>query len=68
MTARCSFVFPLAVAAGMDFCSLLYELATEGDVPECFEYSVGVKSRWLAGDVRHLIAVLRRKAEGLPVY
>ena len=57
---------PLAVAAGMDFCSLLYRLATEGEAPECFEYSVGVKSRWLAGDVRHLVAVLRGRPRGWP--
>jgi hypothetical protein len=36
----------------------------EGDVPECFEYSVGVRSRWLAGDVRHLLAVLRGRPRG----
>lgn len=55
---------PLAVAAGVDFPFLLYTLGTEGDVPECFDYRVGVKSRWLVGDARHLAAVLRGRPAG----
>lgn len=54
----------LAVAAGVDFPYLLYRLGTEGEVPECFEYRVGVKSRWLAGDIRHLVEVLRGRPVG----
>ncbi|MBI2455607.1 MAG: ATP-grasp domain-containing protein [candidate division NC10 bacterium] len=52
---------PLAVAAGVDFPFLLYRLATEGDVPECFDYRAGVKCRWLVGDARQLVEVLRGK-------
>jgi predicted ATP-grasp superfamily ATP-dependent carboligase len=55
---------PLAIAAGVDFPSLLYRMATEGDVPECFNYRVGVKSRWLLADARHLLGVLRGRPEG----
>jgi predicted ATP-grasp superfamily ATP-dependent carboligase len=55
---------PLAIASGIDFPSLLYILGTEGKVPECFKYRVGVKSRWLVGDTKHLIGVLRGRPAG----
>jgi predicted ATP-grasp superfamily ATP-dependent carboligase len=55
---------PLAVASGVDFPYLLYRLALEGDCPECFEYRTGVRGRWLAGDVRHLVEVLRGRPTG----
>lgn len=55
---------PLAVAAGVDFPFLLYRLAVDGDVRECFTYATGVKSRWLIGDLRHLIEVLRGRPRG----
>lgn len=55
---------PLAVAAGVDFPYLLHRLGTEGETPECFDYRVGVRSRWLAGDVRHLVEVLRGRPAG----
>jgi len=57
---------PLAVAAGVDFPFLLYRLATEGDVPECFEYRSGVRCRWLVGDAQHLAGVLRGRPAGWP--
>lgn len=55
---------PLAVAAGVDFPFLLYQLATEGEVAECFEYRVGVRCRWLSGDIRHLLEVFWGKPKG----
>jgi predicted ATP-grasp superfamily ATP-dependent carboligase len=55
---------PLAIAAGIDFPFLLYQMATEGDAPECFNYRVGVKSRWLLADARHLLSVLGGRPEG----
>ena len=55
---------PLAVAAGVDFPFLLYRLGIEGTCPERFDYRVGVRSRWLAGDARHLLAVLRGRPAG----
>ncbi|MBI4609217.1 MAG: ATP-grasp domain-containing protein [Candidatus Rokubacteria bacterium] len=55
---------PLAVAAGVDFPFLLYRLAVDGDVREHLEYRVGVQSRWLVGDVRHLVEVLGGKPRG----
>jgi predicted ATP-grasp superfamily ATP-dependent carboligase len=55
---------PLAVAAGVDFPWMLYRLATEGDVPECVDYRVGVQARWLVGDCRHLVEVMRGRPAG----
>lgn len=45
----------LAIDAGMNFPLLLYQLATGEDIPDHFEYAVGVKSRWLLGDLDHLL-------------
>ena len=53
---------PLAVAAGMDFPFLLYRLAVDGDIDPVESYEVGVRCRWLLGDLRHLISV----AQGPP--
>lgn len=55
---------PLAVAAGVDFPFLLYQLATEGEVGECFDYRIGIQCRWLAGDIRHLVEVFRGRPRG----
>jgi predicted ATP-grasp superfamily ATP-dependent carboligase len=55
---------PLAIAAGVDFPFLLYQMATAGDAPECFNYRVGVKSRWLLADARHLLGVLGGRPKG----
>ncbi|RLI18894.1 hypothetical protein DRO54_09520 [Candidatus Bathyarchaeota archaeon] len=48
-----------AILAGVDFPYLLYKLATEGNVPAVNNYKIGVKNRWLSGDIQHLIGVLR---------
>lgn len=50
---------PLAVASGVDFPFLIYRLATEGSCPERLDYRVGVRGRWLAGDLQHLAEVMR---------
>ena len=55
---------PLAVASGVDFPFLLYTLAVEGKCPERFDYRIGVRCRWLAGDVQHLVRVLRGRPAG----
>lgn len=55
---------PLAVAAGVDFPFLLYRLALDGDCPECLDFRTGVRCRWLAGDARQLLAVLRGRPAG----
>lgn len=50
----------LAIDAGMNFPLHLYRLATQGIVPALFDYKIGVKSRWLLGDLDHLLIRLFR--------
>ena len=45
----------LALDAGMNFPLLYYRLATGQDVPGQFDYKVGVRSRWLLGDLDQLL-------------
>jgi predicted ATP-grasp superfamily ATP-dependent carboligase len=58
----------LAVDAGLDFPLLVYRLALGEDVAPAMAYRAGVKSRWLLGDLDHLLTVLRAKsvANGRP--
>ncbi len=50
----------LAMDAGVNFPLMLYRLALGDDVPPAFDYRVGVKSRWVLGDLDHLWLRLRR--------
>jgi predicted ATP-grasp superfamily ATP-dependent carboligase len=54
----------LAIHAGVDFPGLLVKLARDGDVEPDRGYHVGVRCRWLLGDVRHLVAVLKGRPAG----
>ncbi len=45
----------LAIDAGVNFPGMLYRLCCGDSVAAHFEYRVGVKSRWLAGDLDHLL-------------
>jgi predicted ATP-grasp superfamily ATP-dependent carboligase len=55
----------LAIDAGVDFPFLAYQLAT-GHPPERQQpYAVGVKNRWLAGDLDHLLLRLFRNERSL---
>jgi predicted ATP-grasp superfamily ATP-dependent carboligase len=57
----------LAVDAGIDFPYLCYRLALGEPVDLPPVYTVGVKSRWLLGDLDHLLIRLRgRRRESLP--
>lgn len=47
----------LAVYSGMNFPALLAEMAENGDIKTPQDYRVGVRCRWLLGDLRHLIEV-----------
>lgn len=60
----------LAIDAGMNFPLLLYRLATEEKASPQFEYKAGVKSRWLLGDLDHLLIRLTHsgKANGFRRY
>jgi len=55
---------PLAIASGVDFPFLLYTLAREGACPERFAYRLGVRARWLGGDLKHLVGVLVGRPAG----
>jgi predicted ATP-grasp superfamily ATP-dependent carboligase len=54
----------LAVYAGADFPALLADLEEHGDVGSPPPYQIGLRCRWLLGDVRHLISVWRGKPSG----
>ena len=45
----------LAIDAGVDFPYLIYQIATGGAPEPVTEYRVGVKTRWLLGDLDHLL-------------
>lgn len=49
----------LAIEAGIDFPYLLYRLAVDGNIKPEFGYKVGVKRRWLEGDLVYISNVLK---------
>jgi predicted ATP-grasp superfamily ATP-dependent carboligase len=51
---------PLAIAAGVDFPWLAWQLATTGNSDPVTGYAVGTRCRNLVGDARHLLASVRR--------
>jgi predicted ATP-grasp superfamily ATP-dependent carboligase len=51
----------LATDSGINFPLLLYRLADEESPPSEFNYKVGVKSRWLLGDLDHLLIRLKQR-------
>jgi len=57
---------PLAVYAGADFPAMLAELAERGDARPRLAYRAGVRCRWLLGDFRHLLEVMRGRPAGFP--
>jgi predicted ATP-grasp superfamily ATP-dependent carboligase len=56
----------LAIHAGVNFPALLAALAYDGDIPTQSQYRIGVRCRWLLGDVRHLAEVWRGAPRGYP--
>jgi predicted ATP-grasp superfamily ATP-dependent carboligase len=56
----------LAIHAGVNFPALLVALAESGDVPPTSQYCVGVRCRWMLGDLRHLAEVWRGAPAGYP--
>jgi predicted ATP-grasp superfamily ATP-dependent carboligase len=52
----------LAIDSGVNFPLMLYRLACGENVPAQLRYRVGVKSRWLLGDLDHLLITLRNPA------
>lgn len=59
----------LALDAGLNFPAMMYRLAVEQDVPPALVYSPGVRSRWLLGDLDHLLTRLRHSTgpDGAPL-
>ncbi len=57
---------PLAVYAGVDFPKLLAEMAEHGDVKAPAGYKEHVRCRWLLGDFRHLVEVMKGAPSGYP--
>jgi len=51
----------LAINAGVDFPWLLYQLAIGNPLKVVNGYSVGVKNRWLLGDLDHLYLILKSR-------
>lgn len=48
----------LAIASGVDFPSLLFQMAVEGDVPPVTEYTTGVRYRWpFPDDLLHAMSL-----------
>jgi predicted ATP-grasp superfamily ATP-dependent carboligase len=57
---------PLACYAGADFPALVAKMAEFGDVDSPSPYKIGVQCRWLVGDFRHLVEVLKGRPPGYP--
>jgi len=48
----------LAIDAGVNFPYLLYQMVLQGDIEPPKDYQVGIRSRWLLGDLESLIFTL----------
>ena len=48
----------LAIVSGVDFPYLLYRMEVDGDVNPVVNYRVGIKRRWLQGDLERLLTLL----------
>jgi predicted ATP-grasp superfamily ATP-dependent carboligase len=57
---------PLACYAGADFPAWLAELAEHGDLVAKPQFRSGVMCRWLLGDLRHLVEVMKGPPPGYP--
>ena len=57
---------PLACYSGSDFPAWLAELAEKGDIESNPQFRSGVVCRWLLGDFRHVIEVLKGPPAGYP--
>lgn len=53
----------LAVKAGIDFPYILYKLCMNEDIKPAFNYEIGIRSRWLIGDVLWLFSSNNKKRD-----
>ena len=51
----------LAIDAGVDFPYLAYLIATGQDIPQVPDYKIGVRNRWLLGDLDRLYLVIKNR-------
>lgn len=56
----------LAIDAGVDFPWLLYQMVTGRELDRIDTYRVGIRSRWLLGDLASLVKLLTHKGSPLP--
>lgn len=54
-----------AIASGVDFPYLFYKLASDGDVDTFYDFQIGVKTRWIGGDLRGFAQNLRKSERKL---
>jgi predicted ATP-grasp superfamily ATP-dependent carboligase len=54
-----------AIASGVDFPNLLYEIAVNGDVDPVETFKTGVVTRWLVGDLRTFFPALKNSKNKL---
>lgn len=47
------------IASGVDFPYLVYKIAVEGDVAPISDFKTGVVTRWIGGDIRALMSLLK---------
>lgn len=55
----------LSINAGVDFPYMLYRMTQDGDIPEQSDYKIGAQSRWLMGDLDHLLLMMLKSREAL---
>jgi len=55
----------LAIDAGVDFPYLLYQATLGQNIENIRDYRTGVKTRWLLGDLDHLMIILLKKRKRL---
>lgn len=60
----------LAIDAGVDFPYMLYQLACDEQAVQVSDYKIGIRLRWLLGDLDNLYLTLRNKhiAYGIKIY
>lgn len=65
INGRLSGYVQLAIDCGVDFPYLLYLLSIAESINPCLNYKIGLKSRWLSGDLDHLLTILLMRREKL---
>jgi predicted ATP-grasp superfamily ATP-dependent carboligase len=58
----------LAIDAGVDFPWLLYQLTTEKQCTQVNGYRIGIRNRWLLGDLDHLYLTIFKDRSRLSKY